>query len=190
MPTVWAIDPGSEKSALLGYETLTRSVNPIGILPNMELLDRLRLIRQHRKPDDVLVVEDTKAYTLPRKASGAGRFFPEQVRVATFWAGRFVQCWDGQYSLLDRRRVKQLLCGQTTVGDAEVWDSILDRFGGTRKRAVGVKASPGPLFGVRADLRSALAVALAYVDEVSIVHPLKSIGGTVGYDVLAAKWAD
>jgi hypothetical protein len=180
MIALLGIDPGSEKSGVLRYEILTRCVTPIGILPNCQVLDRLRYLRETRDPEDVLVVEDTKAYTLPRK-SGAGRFFPEQVRLATFAAGRFVECWGGPYALMDRRRVKQLLTGQTTVGDPEIWEALLDRFGGTRKRAVGVKAKPGPLYGVTADLRAALAVCLAYVEELSIPHSLNCRGGPGGY---------
>ena len=174
---VISIDPGSENSAILTYDLMTHSVTPIGILPNMEVLDQIRFLRETRiGAEDVLVVEDTKAYTLPRK-SGAGRFFPEQVRVATFWAGRFVECWCGPYVLMDRRQVKRILTGQTTVGDPEVWDALLDRFGGSRERAVGRKKEPGPLYGVTADLRAALAVAVAYVDEVTGTQLPSPAGG-------------
>jgi len=164
---ILAIDPGSEESALLAYDPHAGDIRVFGILRNSEVLS---ILRECREPGDVLVVEDTKAYTLPKKAGGA--FFPEQVRIATFWAGRFVERWGGSYALIDRRDVKRRLCGTHIAGDAQVRDAILDRFGGSRKRAVGKKSAPGPLYGVKRDLFSALAVALAYVDEVSVPHSL------------------
>ena len=171
MTWILAIDPGSEQSAVLRYDVVHHTVDCAGILKNPEALEWLDATE-----GDVLVVEDTKAYTLPLKA-GKGAFFPEQVRVATFWAGRFVERWGGAYSLMDRRRVKQLLCGVTTVGDAQVRDAILDRFGGTRQRAIGTVKQPGPLHGIKRDLFAALAVAIAYCEEMDTPH---SMGGGEG----------
>jgi len=162
--SVAAIDPGSEQSAVLRYDAAQHTIDCAGILKNMEVLEWL-----DATDADVLVVEDTKAYTLPMRG-GKGAFFPEQVRVATFWAGRFVERWGGVYSLMDRRRVKQLLCGNVTVGDPQIRDAILDRFGGTKAVAVGRKAAPGPLYGIKRDLFAALAVALAYCEEMAIPH--------------------
>jgi hypothetical protein len=48
--------------------------------------------------------------------------------------------------------------------DANIRQAILDRFGG-KEKAIGKKANPGPLYGVKSHLWSALAVAL-YISDV------------------------
>lgn len=58
-----------------------------------------------------------------------------EVFETVFWSGRFVQVW----SDLDRR-----------------WDRI---------KRLPVKASPGPLYGIKTDLWAALAVAVTWFDQ-------------------------
>jgi hypothetical protein len=167
---ILAIDPGSERSAVLRYHFESHAVDSAGILPNAEVLGWLDSHQAVEPARSTLVIEDTKAFTLTSRKGNS--YFPEELRVTARWVGRFIERWDGSYALMDRRRVKQLLCGVTSVGDPQVRDAVLGRFGGSRSVAVGTKKQPGPLYGLKRDLWAALAVALAYCEEMAVPHSL------------------
>jgi hypothetical protein len=78
------------------------------------------------------------------------------------WIGRFVEAWRGSYTLMFRREVKLHLCGQARAKDPNVRQALIDRFGPGREKAIGTKKQPGPLYGVSADVWSALAVAVTW----------------------------
>jgi hypothetical protein len=59
--------------------------------------------------------------------------------------------------------VKLHLCGSSRAKDPNVRTALLDRFGGAG--AKGTKAAPGPLYGIAADLWSALAIAVTWTDQ-------------------------
>jgi hypothetical protein len=62
--------------------------------------------------------------------------------------------------LVYRKDVKLYLCGSLRATDANIRAALLDRFGPGREIAVGTKRAPGPLYGIKGDEWSALAVAL------------------------------
>ena len=68
---------------------------------------------------------------------------------------------------LTRRAVKLHLCGSARAKDTNIRAALIDRFGGTggRRAAVGLKASPGPLYGIRSHEWAALAVAVTWHDQ-------------------------
>ncbi len=167
MSLIGAIDPGSEQSAVLRYCPETRAIDCAGILANLEVLGWLDATAA-----DVLVIEQTKPYTIAMKGKQRS-FYPVELQTTDVWSGRFIERWGAAYSLMDRRRIKQLLCGNASVGDPQVRDAILDRFGGSRAVAVGTVKAPGPLHKLRRDLWAALAVALAYCDEIDSPHSLE-----------------
>lgn len=82
------------------------------------------------------------------------------------WIGRFQQAWHDPEAarLIFRRVVKLHLCGSVKASDANVWQALLDRFGG-KDVAVGKKAAPGRLYGVKSHARQALAVAITDFDN-------------------------
>jgi hypothetical protein len=83
------------------------------------------------------------------------------------WAGRFQELATGQeinWHWLTRIDVKSHLCNSAKAKDANVRQVILDRFGG-KEKALGRKAAPGPLYGVKADAWSALAIGLTWMDK-------------------------
>ena len=49
--------------------------------------------------------------------------------------------------------------------DANVRAALIDRFGPSKRKAIGLKATPGPLYGVHSHMWSALAVAVTYGDR-------------------------
>jgi hypothetical protein len=66
-------------------------------------------------------------------------------------------------TLMVRRDVKMHICGQMKAKDSNIRAALIDRFGG-KERAIGRKASPGPLFGITADRWAALALAITWLD--------------------------
>jgi hypothetical protein len=76
------------------------------------------------------------------------------------WIGRFIQARQPmQHELIYRRDVKIHLCGSPRAKDANIRQSLLDKFG-----EVGTKKNPGPLFGVKSHVWSALAVAVTALE--------------------------
>ena len=148
---ILAIDPGSDLSAyvILSGSTLVE----FGKIENPALLERLPFFHSTA---DHLAIEMVASYGMP-----VGREIFETV----LWTGRFVQAWCGPHTLVYRREVKLHLCGQSKAKDGNVRQALIDRYGGKAK-AIGLKASPGPLYGVSSDAWSALAIAVTYSDSV------------------------
>src|SRR3990167_6090451 len=56
------------------------------------------------------------------------------------------------------------LCHDSRAKDGNIRAALIDRFGPGKDRAIGRKATPGPLFGVSSDVWSALAIAVTFTD--------------------------
>jgi hypothetical protein len=89
------------------------------------------------------------------------------------WAGRFYEAWyetmggdkfaPHEPTQVFRHDVKMHLCGRGTANDSNIRAALIDRFGG-KEAAIGRKASPGPLYGIAADVWQALALAVYWWD--------------------------
>ena len=89
------------------------------------------------------------------------------------WAGRFLEAAHRVPShAMGRAKVKATLLGTASASDADVRAALIDRFGPGREKAIGRKASPGPLYGIRSHSWAALAIAVAFAD-VREVSPSK-----------------
>jgi hypothetical protein len=158
---ILAIDPGTTESAYVA--TVDGRMIEHGKLGNDAMLDRLcelsRLRHVHGRAQ--LVVEMIASYGMP-----VGREVFETVR----WIGRFeerwltVTCGEAPFATLYRSTVKLHLCGQTRAKDANVRQALIDRFGPGKEKAIGTKAKPGPLYGIKADVWQALALAVTFAD--------------------------
>lgn len=159
MTRILAVDPGTEKSAFVGWNGLGITVH--ATLPNATVLTN---IREDAFGDDmVLVLERIESFGMP-----VGR----EVLRTVFWCGRFAEAWEqagGTFAELSRKDVKLHLCGSSRATDANVRAAILDRFGG-KEKAIGKKAAPGPLYGLKGHEFSALAVGLTYYDQSITQH--------------------
>jgi hypothetical protein len=150
--TILAIDPGTEESAWVLYRPDLHAVPAKGIEPNERVLDFLRADRSGA--DALLAVEMVQSFGMPVGA---------EVFETVLWTGRFVEAWGGPWTKVYRKDVKLHLCRTTRAKDANVRQAILDRFprtGGGKTPQIGVKADPGPLYGCKSHLWSALGVAL------------------------------
>jgi len=153
---ILAVDPGTTESAwvyLVGGIPLSH-----GKWPNEEVRQKLKT---SPLGDELLAVE---------MIAGYGMNVGQEVFDTCFWSGRFVEAYDGPHVRVSRKEVKLHLCGTARANDASVRYAILERFGG-KDKAIGRKAEPGPLFGLRADEWAALAVGLTVWDRELAADP-------------------
>lgn len=158
---VLAIDPGSEQSAFVVWDG--KQILDKGILENDYLVRALKnyVFRNISIYNTILVIEDMVIIF-----KGAGKEITDTLK----WAGRFFEAWGGTAVFVPRYKVRVALCGTMQSTDATVRNVLVARFGG-KEVAVGKKASPGPLYGVKKDMWSALALAVYYYDQ--LVYKLK-----------------
>ena len=152
--TVLAIDPGNEESAWCVLQTgkLVASKKQ----PNAEVLAMLRGAEEGWQfgAATTLAIEMIASYGMP-----VGR----EVFQTCLWIGRYIEAWErrqGRYTLVYRKDVKLFHCQSVRATDANIRASLLDRYGPGRDVAIGTKHAPGPLYGIKGDCWSALAVAL------------------------------
>ena len=152
---IFAIDPGTEKSGFVLFESNTKSIIESGIVENEELLHRSTWADA-----DIMAVESVKSYGM---AVGDTTF------ETVIWIGRFIQYAVSNgieyVKLYKKVDINPTLCFSNKAKDANIRQAIMDMFeptGGGKTPQIGTKAQPGPLYGVSSHAISALAVALAY----------------------------
>lgn len=179
MARILAIDPGSELSAWMILDTdhglpMRDANGPLwGKVPNQELLELVRAIGSGARTYGVRCV-------VGEMMSPRGMPVSRQEMATLVWLGRFLEAAHPVLAeTLEREAVKRhfgLIGGRRIAGekrpsyDSQIRALLIDRFGGIggKERAVGVKASPGPLYGVTSDVWQALALAVAF-DELTRV---------------------
>lgn len=160
---ILAIDPGTEKSAWVLYDSECHTVDAFGFEDNSTVLEKIPAWVGMVEPTQV-VIEMVASYGMP-----VGR----EVFETVFWIGRFYEmaCISETYSVpqrVYRKDVKLHLCGSSRAKDGNVRQAIIDRFppsGVGRVAQIGTKAKPGPLYGIAGDVWQALGVALTWADE-------------------------
>lgn len=150
-----AIDPGPTKSALVYLEDGR---------PTFTLLDANERVRDALMMDcGTFFAFDEMATVVIEQIESFGMPVGREIFETVFWAGRFAECWGGPWARVTRKAVKLHHCGNTRAKDPNIRQAIIDRFGGQEK-AIGRKATAGPLYAIKADLWSALALGLTYLD--------------------------
>jgi hypothetical protein len=156
---ILAIDPGNEQSA---FVTIDGGV-PLHPekWPNAEVLKSLKFAG----PRPLLAVEMIASYGM-----AVGR----EVFETCLWIGRFLEAWKdrgGVTRLVYRRDVKLFLCQSARANDSNIRAALIDKYGPGKARAVGTKKAQGPLYALKGDTWSALAVALTAEEQVRIERP-------------------
>lgn len=150
---VLAVDPGTEQSAWLLYDTDAARPTEFGLEANDVVSDRLFVLKAGH-----LAVEMVACY---------GMAVGHDVFETAVWIGRFIEAWKRWRSLpwsyVYRLDVKMHLCHSPRAKDANVRQALIDRWGGKQK-AVGLKKTPGPLYGLKDDLWAALGVAVTWAE--------------------------
>ena len=155
---ILAIDPGNIESAFLLFDPDQGQPLEWGKVANEELLPRLLTFRFDVPRVGLLAVEMIASYGMPVGA---------EVFETCVWIGRFIERWDANFRLVYRREVKLHLTESPRAKDANVRAALIDKFGPGKDRAVGLKASPGPLYGIAGDCWSALGVAVTAAETMA-----------------------
>ena len=154
--SILAIDPGPTESAWVQYSLSSESFVSHGIRPNEELRITLPLLLVEPLCD--VVIEKVECY---------GMSVGAEVFDTCVWTGRFVELATAAGATrivrMPRRDVKLHLCGSVRAKDANIRQRLIDMHGG-KDAAIGKKAKPGPLYGIRSHLWAALALAITYRD--------------------------
>ncbi len=150
---ILAIDPGTTKSAYVLYDYKLNTLIGFGIFENQDMIQYLSNI--HDVHGSVyLAIEMVKNYGMP---------IGDTLLMTCVWIGRFIQAWgNDDYTLIPRKTICSHICGSAKAKDSNIRQGLINRFGGSKKIAVGTKKAPGPLYGVTKDIWSALAVAITY----------------------------
>lgn len=153
---IYGLDPGTRESALVALQD--ERVYYVAILSNAEMESELASV-----PEPPILACELIGHF------GTGMHAGKDVFETCFWMGRFLAAWGGPSRLIDRRKIKAHLCGTVKAKDKNVRQALLDldrwpRAGGGAIPQVGTKDQPGPLYGMKTHLWSALAVAVTYQD--------------------------
>lgn len=150
---ILAIDPGPGRSAFLALNE--DAIGDHGIVANIDLLRDIRsFVEEPSVRFDRIVIE---------KVEGFGMAVGAEVFETVYWSGMFAEAANPlPVYRIGRKAIKIHLCGTTKAKDPNIRQALLDRFPAGK----GTKASPGPLYGISADLWSALAVAVTFADGV------------------------
>lgn len=153
-----AIDPGPQQSAVVRMDTGDESQVTGIIESNAVILPMLVLfVKCYDNPR--FVVEMIASYGMP---------VGSEVFETCVWIGKFEQAIvaaDGCSSRLFRREVKLALCGTACAKDSNVRQALIDLYGPGKEKAIGLKKSPGPLYGFKKDMWAALGVAVTYAKQ-------------------------
>lgn len=162
IPLIFAIDPGPEKSGWVAFSD--GQLGAGGHFDNgvvrLELEGIIRAAVIQRRPV-ILVQEMVACY---------GMAVGKTVFETCTWIGRFEQFFETGCSnkgvrgwhtqRITRPEIKVHLCNSMRAKDGNVKQALIDRLG-----PVGTKANPGPLYGVKSHVWSALAVAVTAADR-------------------------
>ena len=150
----FAVDPGTRESAWMLFDTeLYDHGGPVpgqmGIEPNADVEK---------------IVTGEGSLLACEWIEAMGMAVGKEVFETVAWTGRFWHAAERFYRVT-RRECKLHLCGSMRAKDPNVRRALLDLYpdsGGGSTPQVGTAKKPGPLFGVRSHLWSALAVAVTF----------------------------
>ena len=147
-----AIDPGPTQSTFVVLAGTEIRFSWMG--SNTDALDMLPLWIPATSPRPIAAIEWYESFAM-RVGS--------EVFDTVYWIGRFDQEF-GPLLRIGRKELKIHLCGTSAANDADVRAALIARYGG-KKTAIGNKKEPGPLYGIKGHLWSALAVAVTANDK-------------------------
>lgn len=156
--TVYGVDPGTLQTGWVLWHVKEKRVVECGIADNHAFLERLR---NTTGPVSPLYIEMIACYGMP---------VGKETFQTVVWIGRFVEVCsllDAPWHLCYRLHIKTHHCRSARAKDANISQALRDKYG-----VVGTKKLPGPLYGVKSHIWSALAIA-TYAAENNIVCACK-----------------
>lgn len=153
------VDPGYTESAYVLYDTERELPVEFAKVPNADLLAYLDACDA-----DQLAVEHVASF---------GMAVGKEVFATCVFVGRVMERWvvpgRPEARAVYRADVKLHLTNSRRSKDPNVRQALIDKFGPGKERAIGLKASPGPLYGLKADGWSALAIAVTAAETEELV---------------------
>lgn len=155
---VFAIDPGNNLSAYCVVDVETLRPLDFGKIPNEQLRDYIREF--NFKEDDRAVVEMIQSFGM-----GVGA----EVFETAVWIGRFCERLDRKMvhpvARVYRMEEKMHICHDSKAKDSNIRIALIDRFARHDfKFGRGTKKNPDFFHGFAADIWSAYAVALTFIE--------------------------
>jgi hypothetical protein len=151
---LYAVDPGTIQSALVVLEHGAAGITVKASYTETNDAIRVRLRNAVLHERATLVIEQIQSM---------GMAVGQEVFQTVWWAGRFYEAWpNSDRYQLPRRPIKLHLCGTMQAKDSNVRAALIDKFGGST--AIGKKATPGPLYGLKGHEFAALAVAVTWIE--------------------------
>lgn len=156
---VFAIDPGNVESAYCVVDM--ESLRPLQFdkVPNENLKNIIR---------DFAFLESDRAAV--EMLQSYGNLIGRDVLETAVWIGRFSECLDRKLlepaDMVFRMEEKMHICGDSRAGDANIRRALIDRFAEhDLKNGKGTKANKDFFYGFKADIWSAYAVAIVYIER-------------------------
>ena len=155
---IFAVDPGSEKSGWVTFNTDTHEVSDFGTTENGKLEGFIDC--GGYSDCDIFAYEMIGHY-------GKGMPAGKSVFETCIWIGHFEKAWNNKcttYRILNNQ-IRVALCGTVRAKEKNIHLAAKETFepyGGGKDPYKGIKSQPGPLFGMTGHEFSALAVALAW----------------------------
>ena len=166
---VLAIDPGNTKSAYVlmdGYKPLE-----FGILENDELRQKMSTMSVTESllayGTSETEVDKFHVHTAIEMVASYGMPVGREVFDTCVWVGRF---WENSprrdVTLIYRMEEKMTLCHDSKAKDSNIRQALIDRFAKhDKKNGKGTKADPDWFYGFSADVWSAYAVGVTFLDK-------------------------
>lgn len=149
---VFAVDPGTTCSALVVMDE--KKIYRHELQDNRVILARLA----DCSAADVMAIEMVASY---------GKPVGQETFETCVWIGRFMQVVTNHYRLF-RQEIKTHLCGTfQNVKDGVIRQRLIDIYsnGAGKAVAIGLKKTPGPLYGISEDEWQALAVGVTFGEK-------------------------
>ena len=146
---ILSIDPGNIESAYCVIDKKTYKPIEFGKINNYELLQKIN--NDEFEYYDFLTIEMVASYGMP---------VGKEVFETCVWIGRFIEACKCEWEFVYRKDVKINLCNSMKAKDSNIRQALIDRFG-----EVGTKKNPGWFYGFKADIWSAYAVGITYLDK-------------------------
>lgn len=149
---IFGLDPGTWESAWVLFDRQTKLPIAFDLEDNRTILSILRL-RGVGHLDTSFVVEMLKSY---------GNALGDTSLETCVFIGSCLEAFKGPQDRISRKTIVSTICGNPRANDSSIRMALIDLYGHTKDKAIGTKQTPGPLYGIRADIWQALAICVAY----------------------------
>lgn len=147
---ILGIDPGTTESGYVTYDTEAKNILSFGKIFNHQLM---RIVRNNPDEADVMAIEIVTSY---------GQRVGKETFETCFLIGRCFEAFQGDQYRIKRVDEKKYICGTGAAKDSGIRQELLDRFEPDLEPG---KRPKGKLKGFKADIYSALAVAITCEEQ-------------------------